>query len=116
MNQENDHKSQMRERYLWGADAESRLKEGIHKVETDLKEDIQSLKEDVQKIEADLKERIQKVETDLKEDIQKVEENLMDAIQEVKDNHKRLVSRIFWAVGTIVVVAGGIAAALISKG
>ena len=95
MNQENDHNvSQMRGRYLWGADAESRLKEGI------------------QKLEADLKERIQ----DLKEDIQKTEENFMNAIQEVKDNHKRLVSRIFWAVGIIVLVAGGIAAALISRG
>ena len=110
MNQENDRNmSQMRERYLWGADAESRLKEGIQKVETDLKEDIQ-------RIEADLKERIQKVEADMKEDIRKVEENVMNAIQEVKDNHKRLVSRIFWAVGIIVLVAGGIAAALISKG
>ena len=110
MNQENDHNvSQMRERYLWGADAESRLKEGIQKVETDLKEDIQ-------RVEADLKERIQKVETGMKEDIQKVEKNFMKAIQEVKDNHKRLVSRIFWAVGIIVLVAGGIAAALISRG
>ena len=110
MNQENDHNvSQMKDRYLWGADAESRLKEGIQKVETDLKEDIQ-------RVEMDLKERIQKVEVDLKEDIQKVEKNVMKAIQEVKDNHKRLVSRIFWAVGIIVLVAGGIAAALISKG
>lgn len=110
MNRENDHNvSQMRERYLWGADAESRLKEGIQKVEVDLKEDIQ-------RIEADLKERIQKVEADLKEDIQKVEKHFMNAIQEVQDNHKRLVSRIFWAVGIIVVVAGGIAAALISRG
>ena len=110
MNQENDYDvSQMRDRYLWGADAESRLKEGIQKVEIDLKEDIQ-------RVEADLKERIQKVEADLKEDIQKAEENFMNAIQEVKDNHKRLVSRIFWAVGIIVVVAGGIAAALISRG
>ena len=110
MNQENDHNmSQMRERYLWGADAESRLKEGIQKVETDLKEDIQ-------KLEVDLKERIQKVEADLKEDIQKAEKNFTKAIQEVKDNHKRLVSRIFWAVGIIVLVAGGIAAALISRG
>ena len=40
----------------------------------------------------------------------------MRAIQEVKDNHKRLVSRIFWAVGIIVVVAGRIVAALISRG
>ena len=110
MNRENDHNvSQMRDRYLEGADVESRLKEGIQKVEADLKEDIQ-------KLEADLKERIQKVEADLKEDIQKTEENFMNAIQEVKDNHKRLVSRLFWAVGIIVVVAGGIAAALISKG
>lgn len=110
MNQENDHNvSQMRERYLWGADAESRLKEGIQKVETDLKEDIQ-------RVEADLKERIQKVEADMKEDIQKVEKNFMKAIQEVKDNHKRLVSRIFWAVGIIFTVAGAIAAALISRG
>ena len=53
---------------------------------------------------------------DLKEDIQKAEENVMNAIQEVKENHKRLVSRIFWAVGIIVVVAGGIVAALISRG
>ena len=52
MNEQNDHNvSQMRERYLWGSDAESRLKEGIQKVETDLKEDIQ-------KLEIDLKERI----------------------------------------------------------
>ena len=28
----------------------------------------------------------------------------MNAIQEVKDNHKRLVSRIFWAVGIILQV------------
>lgn len=110
MNRENDHNvSQMRERYLWGADAESRLKEGIQKVEVDLKEDIQ-------RIEADLKERIQKVEADLKEDIQKVEENVMNAIQEVKDNHKRLVSRILWAAGIIFAGAVTIAAALISKG
>ena len=33
----------MKARYLYGADAESRLKEGIQKVETDLKEDIQKL-------------------------------------------------------------------------
>lgn len=99
MNQENDHNvSQMRERYLWGADAESRLKEGIQKIETDLKE------------------RIQKVEADLKEDIQKSEENIMNAIQEVRDNHKRLVSRIFWAVGIIFTSAVAIAVALISKG
>ena len=110
MNQENDQNvSQMRDRYLWGADAESRLKEGIQKVETDLKEDIQ-------KLEIDLKERIQKVEADLKEDIQKAEENIMNAIQEAKDNHKRLVSRIFWAVGIVILVAGGIVAALISRG
>ena len=63
MNQENDHNvSQMRERYLWGADAESRLKESIQKVEMDLKADIQ-------RVEADLKERIQKAEADLKADI-----------------------------------------------
>ena len=106
MNQENDHNvSQMRERYLWGADAESRLKEGIQKVEADLKERIQ-------KVEADLKEDIQ----DLKEDIQKTEENFMNAIQEVKDNHKRLVSRIFWAVGIIFTGAVAIAVALISRG
>ena len=110
MNEENDHNvSQMRERYLGGTDAESRLKEGIQKVETDLKEDIQ-------RVEADLKEKIQKVEADLKEDIQKAEKNFTNAIQEVKGNHKRLVSRIFWAVGIIVLVAGGIAAALISRG
>ena len=67
MNQENDQNvSQMKERYLWGADTESRLKDDIHKVETDLKEDIQ-----------------------------KAEENIMNAIQEIKDNHKRLVSRLF---------------------
>ena len=109
MNQENDHNvSQMRERYLWGADAESRLKEGIQKVETDLKEDIQ-------KVEADLKERIGKVEADLKENIQKTEENIMHAIQEVKDNHKRLVSRIFWAVGIIFTGVVAIAVALISR-
>ena len=90
MNQGSNHNvSQMRERYLWGADATSRLKEGIQKIELDLKEDIQ-------KLEADLKERIQKVEADLKEDIQKTEDNFMNAIKEVKDNHKRLVSRIFW--------------------
>ena len=99
MNQENDHNvSQMRERYLWGADAESRLKE------------------DIQKLEADLKERIQKIEADLKEDIQKSEENFMNAIQEVKDNHKRLVSRILWAVGIIFAGAVTIVTALISKG
>ena len=110
MNQENDHNvSQMRERYLWGADAESRLKEGIQKVETDLKEDIQ-------KLEVDLKEGIQKVEADLKEDIQKLEENFMNAIQEVKENHKGLVSRIFWAVGIIFTGAVAIAVALISRG
>ena len=110
MNQENDHNvSQMRERYLGGADVESRLKEGIQKVEADLKEDIQ-------KLEADMKERIQKVEADMKEDIQKAEENFMNAIQEVKDNHKRLVSRIFWAVGIIFTGAIAIAVALISKG
>lgn len=110
MNQEDDRNvSQMRERFLWGADAESRLKEGIQKIETDLKEDIQ-------KLEVDVKERIQKVEVDLKEDIQKIEENFMNAIQEVKDNHKRLVSRIFWAVGIIFTGAVAIAVALISKG
>ena len=110
MNQESDHNvSQMRERYLWGADAESRLKEGIQKVEMDLKEDIQ-------KVEADLKEDIQKLEADLKEDIQKTEKNFMNAIQEVKDNHKRLVSRIFWAVGIIFTGTVAIAVALISKG
>ena len=110
MNQENDHNvSQMRERYLWGADAESRLKDGIQKIETNMKEDIQ-------KLEVDLKERIQKVEADLKEDIQKIEENFMNAIQEVKGNHKRLVSRIFWAVGIIFTGAVAIAVALISKG
>ena len=109
MNQENDNVSQMRDRYLWGADAESRMKEGIQKVETELKEDIQ-------RIEADLKERIQKVEADMKEDIQKVEENFANTIQEVKENHKRLVSRILWAVGIIFAGAVTIAAALISKG
>ena len=110
MNQENDHNvSQMRKRLLEEADAESRLKEGIQKVEADLKEDIQ-------RVEADLKERIQKVEVDLKEDIQKIEENVMNAIQEVKDNHKRLVSRIFWAVGIIFTSAVAIAVALISRG
>ncbi|MYK19288.1 hypothetical protein F4055_14155 [Candidatus Poribacteria bacterium] len=110
MNQENDHNvSQMRERYLWGADAESRLKEGIQKIETDLKEDIQ-------RVEADLKDRIQKVEADLKEDIQKIEENFMNAIQEVKENHKRLVSRILWVGGLIFAGAVTIVAALISKG
>ena len=110
MNQENDHNvSQMRERYLWGADAESRLKEGIQKVETDLKENIQ-------KLDVDLKERIQKVETDMKENMQKTEENFRNANQEVKDNHKRLVSRIFWAVGIIFTSAVAIAVALISKG
>ena len=110
MNQENDYNvSEMRERYLWGADAELRLKEDIQKVEADLKEDIQ-------KLEVDLKERIQKVEADLKEDIQKLEENFMNAIQEVKDNHKRLVSRIFWAVGIIFTSAVAIGVALISRG
>ena len=110
MNQENDHNvSQMRERYLWGADAESRLKEGIQKVET-------YLKEDIQKSEAYLKERIEKVEVDLKENMQKTDENFKHAIQEVKDNHKRLVSRIFWAVGIIFTSAVAIVVAQISKG
>lgn len=52
----------------------------------------------------------------MKEDIQKSEENIMNAIQEVRDNHKRLVSRMFWAVGIIFTGAVAIAVALISKG